>query len=307
MGDSETNAAVESVFDKAAAQVKRTMPMTVVMLLLIGVIRMVLQLLSAFFTLEYVAFVLAHGSRAHEFLGSILQDSFAACVTVAAVIGLWRRKAWAWALWLVVSVWFLAGSMPIIDLVPRSAGFSFIVCVALSTRGARTWCNVDVRAAIRWILSWALLFLGWVWCSALLPPSRLPPDFAAIQVPSVIWSVACWVAFWASALAVAKGRVSGIILGCLASIMAAATMVMSLVEVRTGLQQRVLWAFSTVQGAELSWRSVGDKQVLLASILIGVNAVMVIFLVGSWKTILAKRIGVPSESASSSSHSSGAG
>lgn len=193
---------------------------------------------------------------------------------------------------LLISGWLCAASIPLIDIIDiyDDEVLTFIVLIVLFSRKVRWWCKVDVKSAIRWILICALFFLGWLWYSLIMSESYLPPDLPGITTLLVVCAVVCWLSLWISAYAIAKRKMWGIVVGCLASLMAITILVSSFIGEWSGLQQRVLWAFSTIYGKASLWIAVKDDMVLLGVILICVNVIVMFSLLSLRKILLTKNI-----------------
>jgi len=206
-----------------------------------------------------------------------------ACIVVAGAFGLWKRKVWGWAIWLVTSLWFIFSSLPHIEFLIFRFYLSFevsayFVFLLLLVPGVRKWCRVDFVNAISSIFAVLAFFLGWIWCSVILYETFLPPDIAEINSFMIVCSIICWLFYWAAAYSIAKGKMHGVILSVTASVLSMVILVVSLLAGWFGLQQRVLWAFSTIHGNAGLWIAVKDSLLLLAVILIAVNLITAIIL-----------------------------
>lgn len=276
------------------AQVLRksnSLPITVGILLLIGIIYGAVQLFYSFFAIP-MAFEFSDEGVFRSLLSSLFSHLPWSCMVVAGVIGLWCRKVWGWSLCLVISGWLCAASIPKIDLIYiyDNEILIFVVFIVLFSRKVRWWCKVDFRSAVRWILIFSVFFLGWLWCSLILSESYLPPDLPDITILLVVCAVLCWMYLWISAYAIARQKMWGIKLGCLAALMAITLLVGSFIKKWYGLQQRVLWAFSTIYGKASLWIAVKDDIELLGVILICVNALVMFALLSLRKILLTKHI-----------------
>jgi hypothetical protein len=268
-----------------------SLPITVGILLLIGIIYGAVQLFYSLFAIP-MAFEFADEGVLRSLLSSLLLHLPWSCMVVAGVIGLWCRKVWGWSLCLVIDGWLCSASIPKIDLIYfyDNEILIFVVFIVLFSRKVRWWCKVDFRSAIRWILIFAVFFLGWLWCSLIVSKSFLPPDLPDITILVVVCAVLCWMYLWISAYAIARRKMWGIKLGCLAALMTITLLVGSFIKKWYGLQQRVLWAFSTIYERAGLWIAVKDDMVLLGVILICVNAIVVFFLLCLRKMLLTKQI-----------------
>lgn len=268
-----------------------SMPIAVGILLLIGIIYGAVQVFFSFFTIP-LAFGLEDEGVLHSLFSSLISHLPWTCMVIAGIIGLWSRKVWGWSLCLVIDGWLCAASIPKIDLIYfyDNEILIFVVFIVLFSRKVRWWCKVDFRSAIRWILIYALFFLGWLWCSLIISKSFLPPDLPDITILVVVCAVLCWMYSWISAYAIAKRKMWGIKVGCLAALMAITLLVGSFIKKWYGLQQRVLCAFSTIYGKASLWIAVRDKMVLLSIILICTNAVVILLLISLRKILLTKHL-----------------
>jgi hypothetical protein len=240
-----------------------------------------------------ILFSFTDGFGLYSFISGILTDFPWACMVFAGAIGLWRRRVWGWAIWLVISLWFICSSIPTIDvlvssLIPTFEIIAYFIFFLLLTPGVRKWCRVDFTNCFRWLSAVLTFFLGWIWCSVVLQWDYLPPDIAGIDWLMVMCSLICWLFYWSAAYWITKRKAHGIIFSVLASAFSTITLVVSLLVGWPGLQQRVLWAFSTIFGAGGLWISVRESLLMLSVILIAVNLIIAFMVIMFRKRILTK-------------------
>ena len=278
----------ERTYSSKKVQFKKA-PVSVHILLLICALYLAVQVLmllcSVFFSMD--------DNFVYSFISGVLALVPWTGILVAGAFGLWKRKVWGWAIWLVTSFWFISANISyihilILNLLPRFEIIAYFVFVLLLTPGVRKWCKVDFNNAFPPIFAVLTFFIGWIWCSVILYKDFLPPDIAEINSFMVICSIVCWLFYWVAAYSIAKGKMYGVILSVVASALSMLTLVVALLAGWFGLQQRVLWAFSTIYGKAGLWISVRDSLSLLGVILIAVNLITAIMLIVFRKKILMK-------------------
>jgi hypothetical protein len=176
---------------------KRT-PISVYILLFICILYSAVQAVHILF---FILFSFADDNSVYSFISGALTDFPWACVVFAGVIGLWRRRVWGWAIWLVISLWFISSSIPtiyvlVLSLIPTFEIIAYFIFFLLLTPGVRRWCRVDFANSFRWLFAVLTFFLGWIWCSVVLHEHYLPPDIADINSLMVMCSLICWLFYW---------------------------------------------------------------------------------------------------------------
>jgi Tol biopolymer transport system component len=256
-------------------------PVSVHILLFVCALYSAVQLLML---LVSISIPLMTDNIVYPFISGVLALVPWVCILVAGVFGLWKRRVWGWAIWLLTSFWFICSGIPTIDivilsLIPTFEIIAYFVFLLLWAPGVRRWCRVDPANASAPIFAVLAFFLGWIWSSVVLHEHYLPPDIAEISSLMVVCSIICWLLYWVAAYSMTKGKTRGVVLAVLASILSTATLVASLLGDWFGLQQRVFWAYSTIFGNAGLWISVRDSLSLLGIILIAANLLTAIMLI----------------------------